>query len=142
MDHGSLLAELFTLITSVPEFAAITGTQLGQNEPDPTLITLEPPACWVSFVGDNEVEADGNVIQTPKALYFMYVAFIYLPMARQSEMLAGAQHLPLLKKILQGVNGAQSANTGHRWSYKGQKLALVNTDRMVYAQRYSLVGVM
>lgn len=141
-DHGTLLQELYNLIVAVPEFQLITGVSLGANEPDPTLLTLTPPACWVSFVGDQEEEQDGNIVIAPQPMVFMFVAFIYLPMAKQSELIAGAVHLPLLKKVMTGVHGEESANTGHRWSYKGQKLALVNPNRMVYAQRYSIIGSM
>ncbi len=141
MNHGTLLNELYGLITSVPEFANITGTNLGGMEPDPTLSALVPPACWVSFIGDSPKEPPGRIVMTTEPMTFMFMAFIYLPMAKQSAMIA--THLPLLQKVAQGVKGKEStANTGHRWAYAGQKLALANTDRMVYAQRYSITGVM
>jgi hypothetical protein len=141
MNHGTLLNELYGLITAVTEFANITGTNLGGMEPDPTLTALTPPACWVSFIGDSPKEPPGRIVLTTEAMTFMFMAFIYLPMAKQSDMIGS--HLPLLLKVVQGVKGKEStANTGHRWAYAGQKLALANTNRMVYAQRYSITGVM
>ncbi len=141
MDHGTLLSELYGLITSVAEFANITGTNLGGTEPDPTLVALTPPACWVSFIGDSPKEPPGRIVPLTETMSFMFMAFIYLPMAKQSDMIG--THLPLLQKVVQGVKGKEStANTGHRWAYAGQKLALVNTNRIVYAQRYSITGVM
>lgn len=141
MDHGSLIQELYSLIVAVNEFADITGTNLGGSEPDPTLLTLTPPACWVSFVGDAQKEPGGNRPPTQEVLSFIFMAFIYLPMAKQSVMIS--TYLPLLAKVIKGVRGQESTqNTGHRWVYNGQKLALVNTNRMVYAQRYSITGVM
>jgi hypothetical protein len=142
MDHGALLSELYGHIIAVPAFAQITGASLGQHTPDPTLITLTPPACWVSFVGDNQIEDTNNISPTPETILFMFVAFIYLPMGAQSAMFMNAAHLPLLGKIIPGVRGKESAITGHKWQYKGQKLALVNPNRMVYAQRYNVIGVM
>lgn len=144
MDHGALLSELYGLITAVPQFATITGTSLGQNTPDPTLLTLNPPACWVSFVGDQQKDSEGDdtVVPTKEVMIFMFVGFIYLPMGKQNEMLTNAAHLPLLAKIVEGVRGKESSITRHRWAYKGQKLVLVNTNRMVYAQRYTVTGVM
>lgn len=139
MNHGELLNELYGLIVGVTEFANITGTNLGGNEPDPTLLSLTPPACWVSFIGDIQKDPPGNVVPTSETMTFMFMAFIYLPMAQQSVMLA--THLPLLAKIVKGVRGQESL-TGHRWAYAGQKLALVNTTRMVYAQRYTITGAM
>lgn len=141
MTHGDLISELYGLITAVSEFAAITGTNLGGTEPDPTLATLTPPACWVSFIGDIQKEPPGSIVYSPEVMTFMFMAFVYLPMTKQSEMIS--THLPLLTKIIQGVRGKDSnLNTGHRWAYAGQKLALVNTNRMVYAQRYTITGVM
>lgn len=142
-DHGSLLKELYDLVVAAPEFSYITGTSLAQNTPDPTLISLTPPACWVSFLGDQQKEQEENVVPQTEVIVFMFVAFIYLPMTKQNEMLTGAKTLPLLKTIIDAVRGKESAiNTGHRWAYRGQKLALVNVDRMVYAQRYTITGVL
>lgn len=141
MNHADLLTELYSLITGVPEFANLTGLNLGGNEPDPTLTKLAPPACWVCFVGDTPKEPPGNIVPLTEVMIFAFIAYVYLPMSRQSVMLS--EDLPKLIKIIQGVKGKQSTlNTGHRWCYAGQKLALVNTNRLVYAQRYTITGVM
>ena len=142
-DHGTLTQELYDLIIAVSEFASITGTNIGGMTPDPTLITLNPPACWVMFVGDAPKEdlSNANMIPSIEVISFMFSAFIYLPSAKQGEMII--THFPLLKKIIQGVRGKQSlSNTGHRWAYVGQRLALINTNRLVYAQRYVITGAM
>jgi len=141
MDHGALTLELYNLITAVPEFANITGTNLGGMQPDPTLIQLTPPACWVTFVGDESVEdRQESLPPQQEVMRFIFQAFIYLPMKKQQEMIQN--WLPLLGKIIPGVRGQASTITGHRWVYSGQKLALVNTNRLVYAQRYTITGVM
>lgn len=141
MNHGTLLNELYGLIVGVTAFANITGTSLGGNEPDPTLTSLTPPACWVSFIGDAPKEPPGSIVLTKEVLTFIYTAFIYLPMTKQTEMIS--TWLPLLAQIMNGVRGKDSfSNTGHRWAYGGQKLALVNTNRLVYAQRYTITGMM
>ena len=141
MDHGTLIKELYDLIVAVPDFASITGTNLGGMEPDPTLLTLVPPACWVSFIGDVQKEPPGSIVPLTEVMTFLFMAFIYLPMAKQGDMIA--THLPLLKKVIQGVKAHESVvNTGHRWAYAGQKLVLVNTNRMVYSQRYTITGVL
>lgn len=139
MDHGALTKNLYDFVVSVPEFQNITGVTLGQHEPDPTLVKLTPPACWVSFVGDQINEQGHDQVPLQPSMLYMFVAFIYLPMQKQNNLLTTASGLPLLGKISMGVHGKES-NTGHRWEYKGQKLSLVNTDRLVYAQRYSVVG--
>lgn len=141
MDHGTLVEELYGLVIAVPSFSKVTGITLGANQPDPTLITLTPPACWVSFIGDIQKEPPGNIVPATEVLTFMFMAFIYLPMKTQSELIADC--FPLLKQIIVGVRGKDSvSNTGHRWAYAGQKLALVNSDRLVYAQRYTITGSM
>jgi hypothetical protein len=140
-DHGSLIEELYNLIVAVPAFANITGLNVGGMQPDPTLITLTPPACWVMFAGDAPKEdlTHSNMIPAVEMCLFMFNAFIYLPMAKQSNLIS--THLPMLKSIIQGIRGKDS-NTGHRWGYAGQRLALINTNRLVFAQRYVITGAM
>lgn len=140
-DHGVLINELYNLIVGVTEFKDITGTNVGAMQPDPTLITLTPPACWVMFAGDAPKDDLSNAGQIPstEVMLFMFNAFIYLPMDKQSILIS--TNLPLLKKIIQGVKGQDSV-TGHRWAYAGQRLALVNTNRLVFSQRYVVTGAM
>lgn len=137
-DHGTLTKELYDYVVGVPEFVDITGVTLGAQEPDPTLINLSPPACWVQFIGDTQKEADPSVVPGVQSMSLHFVAFIYLPAALQKALIE--QWLPMLLKVSQGVHG-QESNTGHRWEYKGQKLVLANTNRLVYAQRYNITAM-
>lgn len=130
---------LIDLLRTVPALAQNVGLTLGGQTPDPSLSKIALPAAWVLHTGDKPTDPDDAIVPAVQGVRFHYVVAIYLPYVSQSDMLN--VQFPLLEAVINAVRG-QTAPSGHRFAYAGQRITLINPGRITYEQTYTLQAVL
>jgi hypothetical protein len=128
---------LLALLETVPSLVNTSGLAVGGRAPDPAMSRIPLPSAWVILADDKPQDAETGSNPAGQAVHTTYVVMIYVPYINQSDLIAN--QLPLIESTVKAIRGQQSTS-GTRWRYEGQKLALINPDRLAYEQRYSLVG--
>ena len=129
-------AQLVTLIQGIAILSKSTGLAAGGKSPDPALIKIPLPAAWVLYAGDKPNEPQTGFNASNQVLTANYVVMIYIPYISAADL--ESNQYPMLEAVIQSIRG-QQAPKGQRWRYEGQKLSVVNPDRLAYEQRYSVV---
>ncbi|MGZ3307272.1 MAG: hypothetical protein ACXU85_01805 [Xanthobacteraceae bacterium] len=130
---------LLSLVQSVPQLAEKSGFAVGGQVPDPGLSKTPLPAAWVILSGDQCADNDASLRPAIEVVEMTFVVMLYVPYLGQADLLAN--QFPLLEAVIKAARG-EKAPSGHRWRYVGQRLALVNTDKLAYEQRYTLTAVL
>lgn len=129
-------AQLVTLIQGIPVLAKSTGLAAGGKAPDPALTKIPLPAAWVLYAGDKPNEPQTGFNASNQVLTANYVVMIYVAYISAADL--EATQYPMIEAVIQAIRGQQAPH-GQRWRYEGQKLSVVNPDRLAYEQRYSVV---
>ncbi len=132
--------DIYTKLATVSVLAASAGFALGGKAPDPAMTKIPLPAAWVLLGSDEATEPETvGLVARNQVLRVEYVVMIYVPYLSQTDLIN--TQFPLLRAARAAIHSTTAPN-GNRWSYKKQKLALVNVDRLAYEQRYVVrVGV-
>lgn len=128
---------LLTLLETVPALAVNSGLAAGGRASDPSMIHIPLPCAWVIMADDKPNDPPTGSNPAGQVVSTDYIVMLHVPYTSQADLLAN--QLPLLEAAVTAVRGKQSAK-GQKWRYSGQKLVLVNPDRLVYEQRYSVIG--
>jgi hypothetical protein len=128
---------LLNLLTSVPALAANAGLAAGGRASDPSMIHVPLPCAWLLLAEDKPNDAATGSNPAGQVVSTDFIVMLHIPYVSQADLLAN--QLPLLEATIAAVRGKQ-APRGQKWRYAGQKLMLINPDRLVYEQRYSIVG--
>jgi hypothetical protein len=129
-------AHLVSLIQGIAVLSKSTGLAAGGRTPDPGLLKIPLPAAWVLYAGDKPNEPQTGFNASNQVLTANYVVMIYIPYISAADL--EANQYPMIEAVIQAIRG-QQAPKGQRWRYEGQKLSVVNPDRLAYEQRYSVV---
>lgn len=127
--------DLLTQVQTVAALAEATGMAVGGRDIDPSMSKLPLPAAWVVLTQDRSNDPMTPVNMGGQTLLVTYSVLVYVPYTSQSDLITN--QLPLLESVIKAVHGHLTP-TGHKWRYEGQRLVLVNPDRLGYEQRYSL----
>lgn len=122
-------------VQTVPVLANSAGMAVGGRDIDPAMTKLQLPAAWVVLTQDRSNDPMTGVNPGGQTLLLFYSVLIYVPYTSQSDLITN--QLPLLESVIKAVHGVQAPH-GHKWRYEGQRLVLVNPDRLGYEQRYSI----
>lgn len=125
---------LFDLLQTVPTLKS--GLAVGGRADDPAMTKIPLPSAWVLLHND-EPEPAGAMNPAGQVVKNIFVVVVYVPYISQADLIA--TQLPLLESVMKVVRG-QQAPMGQKWRYEGQRLTLVNPDKLAYEQRYSVVG--
>lgn len=123
------------LITKVKTVAALNqrvGITSGGSKNDPEMIQAPRPSAWIVFTGD--VNTSPGQPACEASLQLTFIVKVLLDYKNDTDILTN--QLPILSQIQKTVHGSTAPN-GMKWQYNGQSIEEM-TDRLVYAQQYSL----
>lgn len=138
MTTPKLAASLVDLIAVVPELGGRVGTTLAGGSADPTMSSIEIPAAWVVFDGNQDLsQGDGRTAADSRyqSLLCTFRAVVVLPYGLGEADFVENQ-LKLLDDIASAVRG-ETPDTGNGpgarpWLYQGCSLLGVEPDRVMY----------
>ena len=129
--------DLHTKLATVSALAASAGFAVGGRTSDPALTKIPLPAAWILMMKDEATEQDSlAVVSAQQVLKIEYGVMIYVPYTSQTDLIS--TQFPLLRAVRTAIH-ATSAPNGYRWKYKGQRLALINADRLCYEVRFEIL---
>lgn len=127
--------QLLALINAVPALNQRVGLRVGGGATDPAMLTLPLPAAWVLLTGDRPLDPAAAVNPRGQMVEITYSVMVYVANVSQSDLIDA--QIPLLESVIVAVHGQQSPS-GHKWKYGGQRLVVVNTDKLGYEQRFTV----
>lgn len=127
--------DLYTKLATVSALANSAGFAVGGKQSDPALTKIPLPAAWVLLGNDKPMDDETGLVPATQVLLVEYLVLVYVPYTSQSDLI-GTQ-FPLLRSARTSIH-ATTAPNGYRWKYMGQKLVLVNPDRLCFEQRYAI----
>ncbi|OYV99040.1 MAG: hypothetical protein B7Z62_02055 [Deltaproteobacteria bacterium 37-65-8] len=127
--------DLVTKLETVTALATSSGMAVGGKAPDPALTKIPLPAAWVILGEDKADDIETGMIPTTQSVVITYIVMIYVPYLSQTDLIN--TQIPLMRAARSAIHATKAPN-GNRWKYNGQKLALINVDRMAYEQRYTV----
>lgn len=130
---------LLALVETVPAIANAAGLAVGGRASDPAMASIPLPSAWVILAEDKAHDPATGFNPAGQVVISTFVVMVYVPYVSQADLIAN--QLPLLESVVKAVRGQPSA-TGQKWRYEGQKLALINTDRLAYEMKFSVIGFM
>lgn len=128
---------LLALVETVPALVKTSGLAVGGRATDPAMASIPLPSAWVILADDKPRDPETGSNPDGQVVITTYVVMVYVPYISQADLIAN--QLPLLESVMKAVRGKQSTS-GQKWRYEGQKLTLINTDRLAYEQRFSVIG--
>lgn len=128
---------LLSLVETVPALVKTSGLAVGGRSTDPAMASIPLPSAWVILADDKPRDPETGSNPDGQVVITTYVVMVYVPYISQADLITN--QLPLLESVMKAVRGKQSTS-GQKWRYEGQKLTLINTDRLAYEQRYSVIG--
>jgi len=137
MSIGIIAQDLVDRVKAITEFSGRVGLAVGGQEHDPINRELTRPAAWVIYVGDDLEDAAMNpCVEFIKVNFIVKVLVDY-----DDEATLVSTHFPLLHNVVREVRGNEPV-PGSPWLYEGQVLEALDSDRMVWAQNYSVkIGI-
>ena len=130
-------AALLALAQTVPTVATSVGMATGGRATDPAMTNVPLPCVWLVMSDDKPHDPSTGSNPAGQVVITTYVLMVHVPYVSQADLL-GTQ-LPLLESIVAAIRG-QQAPKGQKWRYEGQQLSVINVDRLIYEQKYSIVG--
>lgn len=128
---------LLALIETVPALVKSSGLAVGGRSSDPAMANIPLPSAWVILAEDKPRDAETGSNPDGQVVISTFVVMVYVAYISQADLITN--QLPLLEATMKAIRGKASAS-GQKWRYEGQKLSLINTDRLAYEQRYSVIG--
>lgn len=140
---GELAANLVTKIKQVTSLGVApnqrVGLTVGGTESDPTLSSVQMPAAWIIFVGDQAIDAND---QGDCAPYIRYNFAVKVLVDNTSESALTSISMPLLEEIISVVNSQASVVGAKKWRYEGQSIDEISGQRLVFEQRFSVTAIL
>jgi len=135
------LETLYSLISGVTELATSTGTSVGGQLPDPTVVEGPVPAAWIVYAGRAPIETSRNgVVAQSTPCKNLFVVMVYLDNSQGQDNLLSVQ-IPILEKVVKAVAGKEVPNeASYRFSFEGERLASINPKRLSYEMRFSITS--
>ncbi len=127
--------DLYTKLTSVTALANAASFTAGGNAADPALTKIPLPAAWVLLSNDKPMDNETGVVPLTQVVLVEYTVLIYVQYTTQADLIN--TQIPLLRSARSAIHGTEGPNR-NRWKYMGQKLVLVNPDRLAYEQQYAI----
>jgi hypothetical protein len=127
--------DIYTKLATVPALATAVGFAIGGRTSDPALTKIPLPAAWVLLMSDRATDPDTGTVMQTQVLLVEYAVLLYVPYNSQADLIA--TQFPLLRAARTAIHATTAPNK-YRWKYIGQKLTVVNPDRMCYEQRYAI----
>lgn len=125
--------DLLAKIGGIPALPA--GFAIGGRVIDPAMTQIPLPAAWILLGDDKPVDLEMGLVPLMQVTMISYIVMVYVPYTNQADLVN--VQLPLLRTIRTAIHGTPSP-TVDRWKYEGQRLVLVNTDRLAYEQKYCI----
>lgn len=140
---GELATDLVTKIKQIAAFGTApnqrVGLTVGGTESDPLLSSVQLPACWVIYVGDQPLEANDQGECNP---YIRSNFAVKVLVDNTSESSLVGINMPLLEEIVSVVNATPSVIGAKKWRYEGQSIDVIEGSRLVFEQRYSVTSIL
>lgn len=140
---GELAADLVTKIKTVASFGTApnqrVGLTVGGTQSDPLLSSVQMPAAWVIFVGDQVQELNDQGECGP---YVRFNFAVKVLVDNTSETSLTSINMPLLEEIISVVNAQTSIVGAKKWRYEGQSINEISGQRLVFEQRYSVTAIL
>ena len=130
-------AALLTLAESVTGLTNSVGMATGGRATDPAMTNVPLPCVWLVLASDKPHDPATGSNPTGQVVTNTFVLMVHVPYISQADLLSA--QLPLLESIVATIRG-QQAPKGQKWRYEGQQLSVVNVDRLIYEQKYSVIG--
>jgi hypothetical protein len=137
---SELTQDLINKIKSVSALQNRVGAAVGGTEADPTMSQAPCPYAWVIY-GGSQPTGDSMAEGGRKYRMTMYdfTAVVGITYGISDTDLLNNQ-LPVLEAIQQAVAGTEAIKYADLWEYKGEDLAKIEPDRMIYQLKFSIVG--
>lgn len=129
-------ADLMSKLSTVPALSNSAGMQVGGTASDPSMTKIPLPAAWVLLGNDAPVDNETGSVPVMQVLLIEYVVLVYVPYVSEADIIN--TQIPLLRSARASIHGTSVVPNGNKWKYKGQRLVLVNPDRLAYEQRYAI----
>jgi len=140
---GEISNDILERVRSVGALTSSTSFAIGGKATDPALKEIPLPACRLILLNifpDEDPHTTGTsrgpgIVPRTQVMLFDYRALVIVPYGDDNDILN--VQFPLLESVASAVK-ANTAPSGHRWRFLGQKLSFVYPDRMGYEQRFTV----
>jgi len=141
---NELATDLLTAVKSITSnkfgvLAKRVGLAAGAKGMDPTMSKVALPACWVVFVGDQNLSGNPEG-ECPTFTKTDFIVKVFMEYSTEADLIAN--QYPLLEEVITTVNGRQGPLGSRKWKYEGQTLDELTGNRVVFDQRYSIVAAL
>lgn len=129
-------SDLLNKIATVSALATSHGLTVGGGKIDPSETKIPLPSAWVLFAAEKEQDQELGMVLKTQTINGNYIVLIDVPFISQSDLISN--QFPLLDAVRASIHGTNTPR-GFRWKFDGQRLLLINPDRMRYEQTYSAI---
>ena len=140
---GTLAKQLIALLEGVTELQGRVSFSAGTDS-DPQGINLLVPGVVVTFAGDADAENQRPDGRQHQNIRHEFVVSVFIVNEKHNTNMVDV-NLPVLESVINSIKGVRAQGptgqpTNYKWKYEGQRLLDVKSDRLHYAQRFSVLG--
>lgn len=130
--------DLITKLKNVTKLNNRVGFAVGGKTIDPLMEKVTKPAVWCVYLGDESI-SDSDQGECGPAIRCNFVIKVFVDYLNEKDLLDN--QFPLLEDIINEINGTQGPIGTKRWKYEGQTIDEINSNRLVFDQRVSIVTI-
>lgn len=131
-------SDLVTKLNTVTELGGRVAVTMGGSEADPTLASVEAPAAWVVFRGQQNTAQTNRKFQDTRVFFSVLLKLKY----GNGESDFVNTQLNLIEQASQAVRGKGVPNQGLQlWGYDGCSLVDFNSDAVFYDLTFAASAV-
>jgi hypothetical protein len=135
---AELASDLLDKVKTIGALTDSTALTIGGKPQDPDLTKIPLPAAWVVLRKEEKDttpygHTDPSGVVDELTIAAIWTVTVMVPYATDADMLD--VQFPLLESVRKAIHNTDSPS-GFKWSYMGQRIALVYTNRLAYEQTY------